>query len=71
MEITQEYYKDEILSATNKIITEFEETRDDFIYTTILPYCNEVVEQKLSKERLKKILILGLEKEMELEKEEE
>ena len=24
-----------------KIITEFEETRDNFIYKTILPYCEE------------------------------
>lgn len=50
-----------------KIITEFEETRDNFIYKTILPYCEEVTEQKLSKERLKKLLLFGLEKEKEIE----
>lgn len=55
-----------MISEINKIITQIEETRDDFIYTTILPYCNDVTEMKLSKERLKNILILGLEKEREL-----
>lgn len=50
-----------------EIITEFEETRDNFIYKTIFPYCEEVTEQKLSKERLKKLLLYGLEKEREIE----
>ena len=56
---------------TIKIITEFEETRDNFIYKTIIPYCKEVTEQKLSKERLKKLLLYGLEKEKEENKNED
>lgn len=50
----------------NKIVMEFEETREDFIFKTIYPYCLHITEQKMSKERLKKLLLLGLEKEKEI-----
>lgn len=50
----------------NKITIEFEETKEDFIYKTIYPYCEEITEQKLSKERLRKLLLLGLDAEREL-----
>lgn len=53
----------------NKIKIEFEETKEDFIYKTIYPYCEEIIEQKLSKERLRKLLLLGLDAERELERE--
>lgn len=49
------------------IIIEFEETKDYFIYRTTYPYTQHITEQKLSKERLKKLILLGLEKEKEIE----
>lgn len=49
-----------------KVAIEIEETKEEFIYKAIYPYCEEIAEQKLSKERLKKLLLLGLEKEREL-----
>lgn len=51
------------------IILEFEETKEEFIFKTIYPYCLHITEQKMSKERLKKLLLLGLEKEREIKNE--
>lgn len=42
------------------------ETYEDFIYETILPYCEEVTQLKLNKEELKRILLLGIQKDKEL-----
>lgn len=50
-----------------EIVTEFEETREEFIFKTIYPYCVHITEQRMSKKRLKKLLLLGLEKEKEIE----
>lgn len=49
------------------ITIEIKETQEDFIYKTIYPYCEEIAEQKLNKKRLEKLLLLGMEKEKELE----
>ena len=51
------------------IVFEFEETREEFIFKTIYPYCLHITEQRMSKERLKKLLLLGLEKEREIKNE--
>lgn len=42
------------------------ETYEDFIYETILPYCKEVTQLKLNKEELKRLLLLGIQKDKEL-----
>jgi len=42
------------------------ETYEDFVYDTILPYCEEVTQLKLNKEELKRILLLGIQKDKEL-----
>ena len=49
-----------------EIVTKCEETYEDFIFETIYPYCEGVTKLKLNKERLKRLLLLGLEKEKEL-----
>lgn len=57
------------MQEITEIILEFEETREDFIFKTIYPYCLHITEQRMSKERLKKLLLLGLEKEREIKNE--
>lgn len=42
------------------------ETYEDFVYDTILPYSEEVTQLKLNKEELKRILLLGIQKDKEL-----
>ena len=44
----------------NKIIEEYTETRGDFIFKTNYSYCTELLERKVSKEELKRILNKGL-----------
>ena len=39
------------------------ETYEDFVYDTILPYCEEVTQLKLNKEELKQILLRGIQKQ--------
>lgn len=48
------------------IRVKLEETYEDFVYDTILPYCEEVTQLKLNKEELKRILLLGIQKDKEL-----
>ena len=42
------------------------ETYEDFVYDTILPYSEEVTQLKLNKEELKRLLLLGMQKDKEL-----
>jgi hypothetical protein len=42
------------------------ETYEDFVYETILPYCQDVTQLKLNKEELKRLLLLGIQKDKEL-----
>lgn len=44
------------------------ENEEEFIYTSINPFCETVVEQKLSKEKLKRILERGMQKSIPLAK---
>lgn len=44
------------------------ENEEEFIYTSINPFCETVVEQKLSKEKLKRILEKGMQKSIPLAK---
>lgn len=45
---------------TYKIVTEAQETQDEFIFTTILPFCEEVTQKKLNKRELEQILLAGM-----------
>jgi len=42
------------------------ETYEDFVYDTILPYCEEVTQHKLNKAELRRLLLLGIQKDKEL-----
>jgi hypothetical protein len=42
------------------------ETYEDFVYDTILPCSEEVTQLKLNKEELKRLLLLGIQKDKEL-----
>ena len=42
------------------------ETYEDFVYDTILPYSEEVTKLKLNKAELKRLLLLGIQKDKEL-----
>ena len=42
---------------TEKIILKVQETANEFIFLTIQPFCEEVLERKISKQELEKILI--------------
>lgn len=42
------------------------ETYEDFIYETILPYCQETTKLKINKQELKRLLLLGIQKDKEL-----
>lgn len=48
--------------VTSRIIMQIRETEEEFIYERILPYCEEILQRKLSKAELKRILLLGLQK---------
>ena len=45
-------------SMTYKITTEVQETTDEFIFTTIQPFCEDVVQRKISKQELVNALLL-------------
>ena len=45
-------------SMMYKITTEAQETMEDFIFTTIQPFCEDVVQRKISKQELIKALLL-------------
>lgn len=45
-------------SMLYKITTEVQETADEFIFTTIQPFCEDVVQRKLSKQELISALLL-------------
>ena len=45
-------------SMINKIITKVEETQEEFIFTTIHPYCEGALQQRISKSELVTALLL-------------
>lgn len=45
-------------SMMYKITTEVQETMEDFIFTTIQPFCEDVVQRKISKQELISALLL-------------
>jgi len=47
-----------ITDETYKIVTEVQETMDEFIFTTIQPFCESVVQRKISKQELIDALVL-------------
>ena len=45
-------------SMVYKITTEAQETMEDFIFTTIQPFCEDVIQRKISKQELITALLL-------------
>ena len=45
-------------SMMYKITTEVQETMEDFIFTTIQPFCEDVIQRKISKQELISALLL-------------
>ena len=48
-----------INSIIYQVAMEFQETEEDFIFQTIEPYCENILERKISKEELTELLLLG------------
>lgn len=40
----------------SRIVTEVQETEEDFIFTTIQPFCEDVIKRKISKAELAELL---------------
>lgn len=51
-----------------KVITQAQETEQEFAYTLISPFCERIVEKKLSKKELEKILRKGMQPSIPLDK---
>ena len=48
-----------INSIIYQVAMEFQETEEDFIFQTIEPYCENILERKVSKKELTELLLLG------------
>lgn len=48
-----------INSIIYQVAMEFQETEEDFIFQNIRPYCENILEGKISKEELTELLLLG------------
>lgn len=46
------------MDIINKIVMEVQESEDEFIFTTIQPFCEGVMQRKISKQDLKNALTL-------------
>ena len=46
-----------ITEITNKISIKVTETQEEFIFETLKPWCEEIVQQKVSKQDLKQALL--------------
>jgi hypothetical protein len=51
-----------------KIRKQIQEDEENFVYTTILPFCESITEKKLSKKELEEILRKGMQKSIPLDK---
>lgn len=50
-----------------EIEKQIRETEEEFIYTTIYPFCETIIEKKVSKKELEKILRKGMQKSIPLD----
>lgn len=58
----------EYADFVEKCVKEYKETENEFVYQLIDPFCETVVEKKLSKEELEQILEKGMQKSIPLTK---
>lgn len=59
---------DNSFEFTDKIITQIKENEEEFIYKIIAPYCETIVEKRLSKKELENILRKGMQASIPLDK---
>ena len=52
----------DISKTVQEIVMQAKETQEDFIIETIYPYCEDILQMKINKEELKRILIKGMQK---------
>lgn len=57
MELTPENF---IKNTVEKFQIKMRETEEEFVYELIRPYSEKIIEKRLSKEELKRILLLGV-----------
>ncbi len=52
----------DVSKLVNEIIMQVEENEEDFIFETIRPYCENILQIKVNKEKLKQILLNSMKK---------
>lgn len=57
MELTPENF---IQNTVEELQIKMRETEEEFVYELIRPYSEKIIEKRLSKEELKRILLLGV-----------
>ena len=56
----------DVSSITKEITTQLTEDYENFVYETITPYCENILQMKVNKEELKRILLLGIRQEQNI-----
>lgn len=54
---------EDVIDCILKVRQDVQETEEEFVYKTILPYSETIIEHKLEKEKLKRILTNGMQAE--------
>lgn len=55
--------KFDMTKMVEKITMQVEESQEEFIFETIYPYCENILQMKINKEELKQILLNGMQKQ--------
>ena len=53
----------DISKAVEKIVMQVQENQEEFIFETIRPYCESILQMKINKEELKQILLIGMQRQ--------
>lgn len=53
----------DISKAVEKIVMQVQENQEEFIFETIRPYCENILQMKINKEELKQILLNSMQKQ--------
>ena len=58
----------DISKMVEEIVIQAKENQEEFIFETIFPYCENILQMKIDKEELKQILLNGMQKQQSCEK---
>lgn len=61
----------DVTSICEEVVIQLKEDYENFVFETISPYCEDVIQMKVNKAELKRILLLGIQKDRELRDESE